>query len=45
MNEKNKIALEKVVNLGLSFDHSYLNASMGIYLLDTICLEMEKIIK
>ncbi|SVE48755.1 uncharacterized protein METZ01_LOCUS501609, partial [marine metagenome] len=45
MNEKNKIVLEKVVNLGLSFDHSYLNASKGIYFLDTICLEMKKIIK
>ena len=44
IDENKKVIQKRVVNLGLSFDHSYLNAAMGIDFLDQICFELENII-
>jgi len=44
MNEKGDIYKQKLVNLGLSYDHSYLNASMAASFLDTISSELDNII-
>ena len=42
--DNGKPIAKKIVNLGLSFDHSFLNASMAIEFLDTISSEIKRII-
>ena len=44
INEGGEIIKNKVTNLGLSFDHSYLNASMAMNFLNTVVIEIENII-
>ena len=44
LDKNSKIIKNKIINIGLSFDHSFLNASMAINFLDNLSSEIEAII-